>query len=99
MANLAIVSGGVFITPPEGNILLGTTLVSSMEFLESIGVPVYRENITVDEAYAASEVMLLGGDSCVAVTSLNDRKIGRGKVGDVAAKIKEHLKHNLTRFL
>ena len=48
--------------------------------------------ITVDEAYAAREVILLAGDTHIyPVTSLDGHTIGDGKPGPVCAALKKLL--------
>ena len=95
IANIAIISQNRFFTPLSDHILEGTTVKRVLHFCQKLvenGELKYagRENISLDEAYSSEEVMLLGGDSAIAITKLDNMKISNGP-GEITQKIMEFL--------
>jgi 4-amino-4-deoxychorismate lyase len=75
-------SSGVVRTPPFTDILASCTCKRVLSIAESLGYNVIQENITVESAYAASEMILVGGDiHVISVTKLDNNAIGTGVPG------------------
>ena len=87
--NVAIVDkSGVFRTPVFDEILSGTTVQHAMKLLANAAVTVEQAVISEDELKAASEVMLLAGDSHIfPIISVDGIKIGDGTVGALTRKV------------
>lgn len=89
--NLFIVKDGKLITPPESaDILVGVTRNSIIEIAgEELKLKVHEKNISKSDLFEADEVFLCGtGSEIAGVVEVDHKKIGRGKVGEVTAKIK-----------
>lgn len=89
--NIFIVRDGVLITPPvTDNILEGITRRTVMEFArEEIGLEVLERSIDRTEVYLCEELFLTGTAAQVtAVTKVDHRPIGSGKMGPVAAEMR-----------
>jgi len=84
-------------TPPFRGILAGTTVTRAMQLsapLLASGVlaSVAQEEVPIDDARAAAEIILMAGDTHVfAVTSLDGVPVGDGRVGRVARALEEAL--------
>jgi branched-chain amino acid aminotransferase len=92
--NLFVSRGGVVITPPvTQDILEGITRRTTIELLrEELGVTVVERPIDRTEVYLADEVFLTGtGVQIVAVTRVDHRSIGSGRMGEVTKKLKPAL--------
>jgi branched-chain amino acid aminotransferase len=96
IASLAIVGAdGVLKAPPFDHALASTTLIRALELAGrsmtrpgAAGAPplltgVAQAPVPLEEAYAARELLSLGGGGIVPVTSLNGRTIGDGRPGPV----------------
>jgi len=96
-ANIFVVSDGTVTTPPEHQILVGTTRTALIELLEAdddwemeVG------DMTPYDLYTADEVFATGSISGVkAITHLNGREIGDGEVGEATREINERLVDHL----
>jgi branched-chain amino acid aminotransferase len=91
-ANIFLVRKGELITPPvTADILEGITRDAVMELAEKeLDVPVVARDVDRTELYAADEVFLTGtGFQIAPVVSVDDRQIGSGEVGPVAARLQE----------
>jgi branched-chain amino acid aminotransferase len=89
--NLFVVRGGVVVTPPvTQDILEGITRRSVMQLLrQDFGVEVVERPIDRTEVYLADEVFLTGtGVQVVAVTRVDNRAIGTGRMGAVAERLR-----------
>jgi branched-chain amino acid aminotransferase len=89
--NLFLVRGGVALTPPLSSpILEGITRDSIIRLLRDEGVEVREATFPRDTLYCADEVFLCGTAAEVtAVREIDDRKIGGGTMGPVAAKVQQ----------
>ena len=90
--NLFIVKGGTLITPAvTDNILEGITRRRLIEIArDDLGIATTERSIDRTELYAADEVFLTGtGFQIAPVTEIDDRKIGAGEMGPVAARLQE----------
>jgi len=91
IASVAIVTpAGVLKSPSFDYALASTTVVRAFALAQSrldadgprLGLTkVVQEPVSLDEAYAASEMFLLGGGGVVPVISLDGRRIGAGRPG------------------
>ncbi|HEY6065452.1 MAG TPA: branched-chain amino acid transaminase, partial [Thermoanaerobaculia bacterium] len=90
-ANFLLVRNGVVITPPiTDNILEGITRRTVIELLQKeMGVSVVERSIDRSEIYVAEEALFVGtGVQIVAVTRVDHRPIGTGKIGPIAAALR-----------
>ena len=92
IANIAIVDkDGVFRSPETQNILPGTTLLCALE-LAAEKMPVRIAPIHHSEIAAAREMLLLTSATlCVPITKFDNRAVGDGKPGPVAAWLEKAL--------
>src|ERR687889_1133520 len=91
-ANIFLVREGAIVTPPvTADILEGIARDCVMELAESeLDMPVDRRDVDRTELYAADEVFLTGtGYQIAPVTEIDDRKIGTGEMGALAARLQE----------
>jgi branched-chain amino acid aminotransferase len=91
-ANIFLLRKGGLITPPAtADILEGITRDAVMELAEKeLGMPTDKRDVGRTELYAADEVFLTGtGFQIAPVTEIDDRKIGMGEMGPIAARLQE----------
>ncbi len=91
-ANIFLVRKGGLITPPvTADILEGITRDAVMELAEKeLGMPTDRRDVGRTELYVADEVFLTGtGFQIAPVVEIDDRPIGTGEMGPVAARLQE----------
>ncbi len=89
--NLFVVRGGVVATPPvTQDILEGITRRTVVQLLrEELGVEVVERPIDRTEVYLADEVFLTGtGVQIVAVTRVDHRSVGAGRMGEITARLR-----------
>jgi len=89
--NIFLVTGGeLFTPPPDADILLGVTRGVVMRLAGRLKIPMTEKVIYPDDLYAAGECFLTGtAAEVIAVTHVNDRTIGNGKVGPITRKLLE----------
>ncbi len=89
--NIFIVKNGVLVTPAdESGVLMGITRQVVMEIARSEGIVVQERNLTRFDLYISDECFLTGtGAEVVPVTSIDNRKIGDGKVGALTKGLME----------
>ena len=90
--NIFMVKDGALITPPiTDNILEGITRATVIELArEEIGMPVIERSIDRSEIYLCQELMLTGtAAQVIAVTRVDHRPIGQGKMGPVTERIRQ----------
>jgi branched-chain amino acid aminotransferase len=90
--NIAIIRGGVIITPPpEDNILEGITLETALLIArEHLGVEVERRSIDRSELYIADEVFMTGTAAHVTpVVELDRVPIGDGQPGAITKQLQD----------
>ncbi len=87
--NIFIVKDGCLVTPAEeSGVLVGITRHVVMGLAKAAGIPVVERNMTRFDLYIADECFLTGtGAEVVPVTSIDNRKIGDGKVGEITKKL------------
>jgi branched-chain amino acid aminotransferase len=91
-ANFMLVRNGVVITPPiTDNILEGITRRTVMELLDKeMKVKVVERSIDRSEIYVADEALFVGtGVQVVAITRVDHRPIGTGRIGPIASALRE----------
>jgi branched-chain amino acid aminotransferase len=91
-ANIFLVRKGGLVTPPvTADILEGITRDAVMELAEKeLGMPVDKRDVGRTELYVADEVFLTGtGFQIAPVVEIDDRPIGTGEMGPVAARLQE----------
>ncbi|HUO10343.1 MAG TPA: branched-chain-amino-acid transaminase [Phycisphaerae bacterium] len=89
--NIFIVKDGVLVTPSEeSGVLMGITRQAVMGIARAAGISVVEKNLTRFDLYVADECFLTGtGAEVIAVTMIDNRKIGDGKVGAVTKQLME----------
>jgi len=87
--NIFIVSDGQVITPPpSAGILVGITRTAVMGLAEKMGIPLIEKDIRPSDLYAADECFLSGtAAEVIAVTRIDGRPVGDGKVGPITRKL------------
>ena len=92
-ANLFSVSKGIVRTAPRGpRILPGVTRGAALEAAASLGIAVEERPMTVDELFSAEEVFLASTTLWTySLVEVDGRRIGDGRPGPVAARIREVL--------
>jgi branched-chain amino acid aminotransferase len=90
--NIFMVRDGIVVTPPiTDNILEGITRRSVIELVqEEIGMPVVERTIDRTEVYLCDEFLMTGtAAQIMAVTRVDFRPIGSGKMGPIASRLRE----------
>jgi branched-chain amino acid aminotransferase len=97
--NIFLVRNGVAVTPPiSENILEGITRRTIINLLkDELGMEVQERSVDRTELFLADEVFFTGtGVQVIAVTRIDHRPIGTGKMGNVVRQIRE-LYFNIVR--
>ena len=92
--NVFVARGGVVATPPvTQDILEGITRRTVIHLLrEDLGVEVVERPIDRTEVYLADEVFLTGtGVQIVAVTRVDHRSVGSGRMGEITKRLRPAL--------
>ncbi len=92
--NVFMVRDGVLITPPvTDNILEGITRRSVMELaVKDLGVKLVERSIDRTEVFVAEEMFLCGTAAQItAVTQVDHRPVGTGKMGPITTKLRRGL--------
>ena len=86
--NIFIVKGGHVATPPlDAGILPGITRKVVVNLAKKLAIPLAEKTITIKQVYAADECFLTGtAAEVIAVTKVDGKLIGDGKVGPVTSK-------------
>jgi branched-chain amino acid aminotransferase len=88
--NIFVVRGGVIYTPSRATILEGITRDSVITLAKDLGYQVVEEPIVRDQLYIADEVFVCGTAAEVtAVTEIDTRPIGSGRMGPVTKEIQQ----------
>ncbi|HSS44572.1 MAG TPA: branched-chain amino acid transaminase [Thermoanaerobaculia bacterium] len=91
-ANFFLVRNGLVATPPTtDNVLEGITRRTAMELLQKeLGLSVRERSIDRTEIYLADEIFLCGtGTQIAAITRVDHRPIGSGKMGPAVAALRK----------
>lgn len=98
--NLFIIRDGVVKTTQLTSILNGITRNTTMQLLKKRGLEVIETRFTRDELYTADEVFLTGTAAEVTpVSSVDDRKIGRGDAAGKPGKITLGIQKDYSRLV
>lgn len=88
--NLFTVRNNRIITPPMAPILEGITRDSLVNVARDLGYEVVEAQISRDQLYISDEIFLCGtAAECVAVTEIDFRKIGAGRMGLVTRQVQQ----------
>lgn len=90
--NIFMVRDGVVITPPvTDNILEGITRRTVMEIAQKdLGLQIAERSIDRTELYICDELFMTGSAAqVVAITKVDHRDVGQGKMGSVTRKLRE----------
>ncbi|HBX70669.1 MAG TPA: branched chain amino acid aminotransferase [Chloroflexi bacterium] len=90
--NIFMLRNGVLITPPiTDNVLEGITRRSVMELAaQELGLPVVERSIDRTEVFICDELFMTGTAAQVtAITRVDYRNVGDGKMGTVTAQLRE----------
>ena len=91
-ANFLLVRNGVVLTPPiTDNILEGITRRTVIDLLRDVlHVEVVERSIDRSEIYIADEALFVGtGVQIVAITRVDHRPVGNGRIGPIAAALRK----------
>jgi branched-chain amino acid aminotransferase len=91
-ANVFIVRKGVVITPPvQADVLEGITRRTLMQIMrEEMGLEVVERDIDRTEVFIADEIFLCGtGVQVAAVTKVEHRPVGSGRVGAITEAVRD----------
>jgi branched-chain amino acid aminotransferase len=90
-SNLFMVQDGGLVTPAvTDDILVGVTRGAVIELAGRLGVPVEERRIDRTELFGADELFLCGtGVQVAPVTSVDGRRIGDGKMGQVTRSLQD----------
>jgi len=89
-ANIFFVKNGIIYTPKANYILPGITRDSVIKMAKSMGFRVVEKNIKPREIYGFDEAFTTGtATEVTSVVKINGRKIGNGKMGEVAGMLRE----------
>lgn len=95
--NLFLVRKGVVYTPASATVLEGITRDSLMVIARDLGYTVEERVVGRDQLYIADEVFVTGtAAELVAVTEIDFRQIGSGKMGPVTRQIQQSF-HQVVR--
>ncbi len=90
--NIFMVRNGAFVTPPiTDNILEGIVRRTMMTLIqEELGMPVIERSIDRTELFVADEIFFVGtGVQLTAITRIDNRVVGDGKMGPLTARLRE----------
>lgn len=88
-SHIAIVKDGVFFTPLVKCCPPGVTRKVLLEICNDNNIEAHEEDIAVDRMFDADEVMIMGTMSGpIAITHVDDQRIGNGEIGPVTATLK-----------
>lgn len=91
-SNVHIIKDGTFITAPTDNLILpGIARMHIIKACKKLGIPVLEKPYTLDELYAADEVMISSaGSLCLAADELDGKKAG-GNAAELLKKIQDEV--------
>lgn len=86
--NLFVIRNDVIYTPNTAAILEGITRDSLIVIAQDLGYKVVEEPMSRDQLYIADEVFISGtAAECIAVTEIDFRMIGDGRMGPITRRI------------
>ena len=94
--NFFMVKNGELFTPEGRNILRGVSRSYVFELAEQLNIPCHEQNIEPYDIYDADEAFLTGTPFCILpTTTLNNVKIGNGKMGKVTTLLLDEWSENV----
>ena len=101
-SNIFAVKDGILLAPPKDNLMLpGITYDVVIELAQSIGLPCEVRQVSENELFSASELLLTSSTKEVTpITSLDGKPVGNGKPGPVFEKLHaayQAFKHSVMR--
>ena len=94
--NFFIIKNGEIITPEGRNILRGISRDYIFELASQLNIPYRETNIEPYDVYSADEAFMTGTPFCILpTTSLNEIKIGDGKMGKLTNMLLEKWSKNV----
>ncbi len=97
--NIFLVRNNKVYTPPTAAILEGITRDTILTLCSDLGIDVVEQPISRDQLYIADEVFVSGtAAECIALTEIDFRTIGNGRMGPVTRAIQSAY-HNAVRGL
>lgn len=77
-SNIMMIKDGALCSPPLDNLILpGITRMHLIQTARQLGIPVKEDVITLDELFAADEVLVTSsGDLCNAATAIDGKPVG-----------------------
>lgn len=90
--NIFMVRDGVVVTPPvTDNILEGITRKTAMELAQNeLGLQIVERSMDRTELFICDELFMTGSAAqIVAITKVDHREVGTGKMGPIAGKLRE----------
>lgn len=95
--NIFIVKNRNLITPNSRSALPGITRKSILEISKNLGIRAYERKVTIKDVKNADELFFCGTATEIApVISIDNKKIGNGKVGEITSKTKDKY-YNIVR--
>ena len=95
--NIFLVKNRTLITPNSRSALPGITRKSILKISRDIGIRAYERKVTIKEVKNADELFFCGTATEIApVISIDNKKIGNGKVGEITSKTKDKY-YNIVR--
>ena len=95
-ANFFIVTNNTIITPEGRNVLRGISSDYVFEVSNQLGLECIEKNIEPYDVYTADEAFMTGTPFCILpVTSLNNVRIGDGKMGRVVKSLLDQWSKNV----
>ena len=89
--NLFFIKKGKVLTPHADSCLPGITRANVIRICQDRDIPLTERNISISETYTADEVFTTGTMGELSpVLSIDGRKIGNGKPGELTARIQEY---------
>ena len=98
-SNVFLVERGTLVTPPlEAGILPGVTRELVLEIARAEGIPVREETVDVERLLGADEAFITSTlKEVMPVSSIDGRKIGKGKAGPLTARLLEAYRRHARR--
>lgn len=93
-ANIFIVKDGELYTHPANNLILnGITRQQVISFCRELDIKVHEQTYTVDDMFAADEVILTATKvDVLPIVQIEDKMINNGKVGSISKRLVERFR-------
>ena len=88
--NIFVVKNGQIVTPNTAPVLEGITRQSIQKIAADLGMEIKEQPVSRDQLYKADEVFVVGtAAECIALSEVDFRKIGDGKMGPITKAIQD----------